>query len=66
MRTKASICAKYCFIQEFILMCMFPQLLSVELKGNSNIHKLSDFLPALSKIETTKMEAMGEMPVMMT
>lgn len=65
-RTKASICAKYCFIQEVILMCMFPQLLSVELKGSSSIHKLSDFLPTLSKIETTKMKMLGEMPVTMT
>lgn len=47
-------------------MCMFPQLLSVELKGSSNIHKLSDFLPTLSKIERTEMKTLGEMPVTMT
>jgi len=52
--------AKYCFIQEVIPMCMFPQLLSVELKGSSNIHKLPDFLPALSKIERTKMTVLTE------
>lgn len=47
-------------------MCMFPQLLSVELKGNSNIHNLSDFLPTLPKFKTTKMKMLGEMSVTMT